>query len=423
MLLGAQPNGLPVTDPVQPEIFKDCGYRTHMVGKWHLGFYDQNMVPEKRGFESHYGYLIGAEGHYNHSQFIQGQSGVDFRDGGASTNSSWGQYSADLFAKRVEDLVEAHDAEESLYMYVGLQNVHYPLEAPQHYVDQFSWIKDLDRRIYAAMTKSMDDTVGRIINSFKNKGIWEDTIVYFTTDNGGSTLYGGNNWPLRGLKNTLWEGGIRGIGSIKIPGVSADKRDQLMHVVDMFPTLLDLTSCPNTRKVKFDGKSQAKMLVDNDESQSDSFLINIDPLKKNKGADNRTWDSNFDVRVQAGLRWKQWKLLTGAPQQDNYPTGHTYPQEWPQEQDGRKKQSNVELTPNLNVRLYDISSDPLEDFEISNQHTEIVEKMLDMLSSYNSTAVPCRYPKPDPAGLPDQNGGFWKPWINTDHKLRFHNNF
>ena len=85
-------------------------------------------------------------------------------------------------------------------MYAGLQNVHYPLEAPQKYLDYYSWIKDHDRRVFAAMTMALDHSVGRIINSFKAKGIWDNTIVYFTTDNGGSSWYGGNNFPLRGIK-------------------------------------------------------------------------------------------------------------------------------------------------------------------------------------------------------------------------------
>ena len=124
------------------------------------------------------------------------------------------------------------------------------------------------------------------------------------------------------------------------------------------------------------------------------------------------------ITIQTG-QWKQWKLLTGQPSSDGYPTGHIYPPEWPKTDRKNDYTINFDAIPDLNVRLYDIENDPLEDFEISNENKDIVEQMLNMLSAYNSTAVPCRWPKPDPAGLPDQNDGFWKPWINTNHKLQF----
>ena len=76
-------------------------------------------------------------------------------------------------------------------------------KAPQKFIDHYSWIKDKDRRHLAAMTMALDESIGRIVNAFKDKGVWDDTLVLFTTDNGGSTLYGGNNWPLRHGSNIL----------------------------------------------------------------------------------------------------------------------------------------------------------------------------------------------------------------------------
>ena len=250
VIIAPEPYGMPLDDILLPEVLKNCGYKTHIVGKWHLlsdfqkqlnydcfkmlihkkslkqnydkkfslfitdiwifeqtGFYRKEFLPENRGFDSHYGYLVGAEGHFNHTECIAGYCGVDFRIDGKSTNSTFGKYNADLFAARVEQLVDEHAFEDTpLFLYAGLQNVHYPLEAPAEYVKKYEWIEDANRRHFAAMTAAMDVTVGRIVDAFKAKGVWDETIVLFTTDNGGSTLYGGNNWPLRGLKNTLWSG-------------------------------------------------------------------------------------------------------------------------------------------------------------------------------------------------------------------------
>jgi arylsulfatase B len=102
-----------------------------------ITYFKPEMLPENRGFDSHYGYLIGAEGHYNHSQCIEGACGTDFRDNGKSTNDTFGQYNADLFAARAEKIVGNHDFSKPLYLYTALQNVHYPLEAPERFLKQY----------------------------------------------------------------------------------------------------------------------------------------------------------------------------------------------------------------------------------------------------------------------------------------------
>ena len=162
------------------------------------------MLPESRGFHTHYGYLNGAEDHYTrwvcNQHWDDPVCGVDFRDNRKNVNITYGTYSSDLYTARIENIVREHDKEKPLFMYAGLQNVHYPMEAPESYVHIYSWIKDSNRRVYAAMTKALDDSIGKIVSAFKQKGIWNETIVYFTTDNGGSSLYGGNNFPYRGIK-------------------------------------------------------------------------------------------------------------------------------------------------------------------------------------------------------------------------------
>ena len=206
--MAGQRVGFPLSDILLPEALDQCGYRNHLVGKWHLGYYRNEMLPENRGFHSHYGYLNGAEDHYTRTTCNQHWNdpicGVDFRDNGENRNITFGQYSSELYTKKIEELVANHDLSEDkpLFIYAGLQNVHYPMEAPDEYINEYKWINDPDRRIYAAMTKALDESVGRIISSFKLKSekFWENTIVYFTTDNGGSTLFGGNNFPYRGIK-------------------------------------------------------------------------------------------------------------------------------------------------------------------------------------------------------------------------------
>ena len=106
------------------------------------------------------------------------------------------------------------------------------------------------------------------------------------------------------------------------------------------------------------------MLKNDVESAIDHFLINIDPMYRNINlTDSRKWNSTFDVRVQAGLRWKKWKLLTGIPEPPNYPTGHTYPPEWPENTENKLMQKK-----GMNVRLFNLETDPFEKLEVSNNH-------------------------------------------------------
>lgn len=428
VILEGQRIGFPLSDILLPEALRDCGYRNHLVGKWHLGFYREEMLPENRGFETHFGYLGGAEGHYSRSQCTGHWGheynppnglvcGMDFRDSGSNRNIT-NQYSSDLYTDRIEEIVSNHNTNEPLFLYAGLQNVHFPLEAPTEYLEYYSWIQDHDRRIFAAMTMALDHSIGRIVNSFKQRGIWDNTIVYFTTDNGGSSLYGGNNFPLRGIKATLWEGGIKGIGSIKIPGISPDTRNQMVHVSDIMPTMLNLTNCQVDKKDerKFDGNDQSEMLKFGGQSPTDQFLINIDPFNTRPSkSDKRKWNSDFDVTVQAGLRWGEWKILTGDP---GGPSGWIFPPELQSKKLSFAPKMSQYEDPKFiksqwkrRVALFNIAQDPLETADLSDKRPDIVEIMLDKLSAYNKTAVPPQPQVWDWAANPDFHNGFWQPWI------------
>ena len=214
---------------------KAANYSTHAVGKWHLGFCKKSYLPTSRGFDHHYGFWVGAEDYFDHTR----SSGYDFRDDMEVDQSAKGEYSSILFGKRSEKIIANHNQSKHLFLYLPFQSVHNPLQAPQEYVDMYESIQNKDRRVFLGMVTAMDDAVGVVVRSLKQAGMFDNTIIIFFSDNGGALKFGASNWPLRGQKSTLFEGGTRTPAFIYGPGISPRIEERMFHVADWYPTLLD----------------------------------------------------------------------------------------------------------------------------------------------------------------------------------------
>ncbi|CAG2205765.1 ARSB [Mytilus edulis] len=309
-----QPNGLPLQDPTLADKLREAGYSTHAVGKWHLGFFKEEYLPTHRGFDTFFGILNGKADHYQYNDTAMGINGLDLRDGIQRVNNEYrGQYSTNLYTKKAVEIVEKHDSEKPLFMYLSYQAVHLPLQVPDKYLKQYGHIKDMDRKIYAGMTSAMDEGIGDVVKSFQSKGLWQDTLVVFTTDNGGQVLYGGDNWPLRGWKGSLWEGGVKAVGFVH--GQMIQKKGaiskELIHISDWFPTLIKLANGSLKRTNPLDGVDQWRTISYGEQSQRNTILHNIDPLFSHAG--ERKSDNQFDTRERAALRHNEWKIITGDP--------------------------------------------------------------------------------------------------------------
>jgi hypothetical protein len=135
---------------------------------------------------------------------------------------------------------------QNTFAFVAHEAVHGPLEAPMHFIDgpcRALVPADYPSRLaYCGMVRAMDESVGNITKTYKELGLWDDTLVILSADNGGNVGDGGNNFPLRGNKATTWEGGVRGLGFVSGAGLSATVRGtvshQIFHVTDWFPTLV-----------------------------------------------------------------------------------------------------------------------------------------------------------------------------------------
>jgi arylsulfatase B len=201
--------GLPLNETTMAQLFQRAGYATHMSGKWHLGFYKWAMTPTFRGFDSFVGFYSGGEDYFQHTS----SGAYDFRRddspncGANCSRIAWqdqGAYSTTIFAEEAVRVVTAHEpSKQPLFLYLAFQGVHAPAQVPQSYADAYaSTITDHKRRTFAGMLSAVDEGIGNVTAALQAKGMLDDTLIVFTTDNGGPTTtgdgVGARNWPLRG---------------------------------------------------------------------------------------------------------------------------------------------------------------------------------------------------------------------------------
>jgi len=197
--------GIPRAVPILSERLKEVDYATAWVGKWHVGF-KPGLRPHERGFDYTYGFHSGARTFYpngprqNHQMFRNGQPFDDETE-----------YLTDAFARdSVAFIKNNRDSGKPFFIFFSFNAVHLPLEATRRYESRFSKIKDKKRKTYAGMLSALDDAVGRVMNTVRDHGQEDNTLVFFYSDNGGPTHQTtSRNDPLRGFKGQMFEGGIR----------------------------------------------------------------------------------------------------------------------------------------------------------------------------------------------------------------------
>lgn len=252
--------GLPTDERTLASRLKERGYATGLYGKWHLGT-GPEYSPNAHGFDEFFGFLAGCVDYYSHI-FYWGQAmGVNpVHDLWHDNREVWenGRYLTELITERAVDFIGRH-AHEPFFLYVPYNAPHYPMHAPQEYLDRFPDLPP-DRRAMAAMIAAMDDGVGAIVDMLRRVGKLDDTVIFFSSDNGPSTesrnwldgtedlYYGGSAGIFRGHKASLFEGGIREPAILsypaRIPGQQV--RDEIGAAMDVAPTLLALAGAPPT---------------------------------------------------------------------------------------------------------------------------------------------------------------------------------
>ncbi|MVM29334.1 sulfatase-like hydrolase/transferase [Spirosoma sp. HMF4905] len=214
--------GLPFEEITLAEQLKKQGYATAMFGKWHIGN-RKNNTPTDRGFDQYYG-TLGGHTMYKDSSDADVENSPQRWWPGSATSFHRDDYSAifdgkkevtekeyttDVFSRKASEFIDQHKT-SPFFLYVPFNAVHFPFQATKNYTDRFKGEKDKNKRIYYGMIAALDDAVGSIVQKLKATGLDKNTLIVFTSDNGGAGfLKAPYNGPLSGVKGLLFEGGIR----------------------------------------------------------------------------------------------------------------------------------------------------------------------------------------------------------------------
>ena len=213
---GNRESGLPLSETTLADTLGKVGYKTGLIGKWHLGCHP-DLHPLKRGFHEFFGHLGGGHRYFPEELTLQHTEQAKSGDEADSyklwimrdqTPVKTTQYLTDEFSDEAACFIERHKA-SPFFLYLAYNAPHSPLQASEKYLARFPGITNEKRRTYAAMVSAVDDGVGKILAKLREHGIDKNTLVVFLSDNGGPPENGSSNGLLRGGKSSPWEGGIR----------------------------------------------------------------------------------------------------------------------------------------------------------------------------------------------------------------------
>ncbi|XP_058835002.1 arylsulfatase B [Topomyia yanbarensis] len=440
VLYGMEPRGLPLEEKLLPEYLKELGYQNHIVGKWHLGHYTLKYTPLQRGFDSHVGFWTGHHHMFDHSSVETETWGLDMRRGYDVAYDLHGNYTTHVIRNEAVARIQSHTLSDPLFLYVAHAAVHSAnpydlLPAPDSTVDRMKHIQNYQRRKFAAMLTELDDSVGAIVQALSIRGMLDNTIIVFSSDNGGPAegfnSNAASNWPLRGVKNTLWEGGVRAAGFIWSPFLKNNCRvsQQIVHITDWLPTLLDavgydmLNLPPN-----LDGISCWQQLQDGNLTDRREILHNIDDIWGSAALTVNNWKVLKGTNYNG--QWDNWYGPAGDREAKSYnltsikscPTGKALNKMKILPTDDVILQLRSEASvqcigmrkTNCNPLkapcLFDIVRDPCELDNMAEKYPTILESMLKKLDAHNATAVP-------PGNMPLDTRGDPRFWSYTWHNF------
>lgn len=334
---------LTADDRTVADVLGAAGYRTGIVGKWHLDGFEPTAGPMDRGFEEFHGWLVSEPSTYGSTYFPTRR----FRDRQLvavppNLGGRRGAYHADLCRDEAVAFLEGN-RDRPFFLFLSFNLPHSPLDVPDlvPYADK-NWPAEM--KTYAAMVHRLDQSVGSVLQTVQRLGLDDRTIVFFCSDNGPRSEptdeltrvaeFFDSNGPLGGYKRDMTDGGIRVPMIVRWPGVvPLDTRtDVSAHFADVLPTLAELSGAKIPDKL--DGTSLAPTLRGETQELADRFLY---------------WE-DFERSFRQAVRWRHWKAIR----------------------------------PRLGaaLELFDLSTDPGEEHDVAAEHPQVVDR----IEAYLATA-------------------------------------
>lgn len=349
--------GIPGSEITLGEILSGTGYRTASIGKWHLGYADP-FVPNARGFEYQYGFYEAFSLYapvddpdivnYRHDYFANKHIWNQERKGPCAVRRNnevieEEEYLTFRIAEEVNDRIDEWE-DEPFFIHASFSAPHTPFQVPKEYYNRFSHVKDKNKRVYYGMIAALDDAVGSILSVIEKRGLEENTIIFFASDNGGATYTGAtDNFPLKGGKFTNFEGGINIPFMVRWPGTLKPGTlfDEPVILLDVFTTSIAAAGLPLTEERILDGVDLLPFITGEAAGSPHDALF---------------WRSGFNKAVRKG----DWKLIL----------------------DTRENESI----------LYNVRDDKLEKRDVSAQNPEKKEELLMELESWEKELMDPLWP-------------------------------
>ena len=316
-----------------PSILKGAGYHTGCVGKWHLGLTKPDR-PTDRGFQFFQGFLGDMmDDYYNHRRH-----GINYMTWGTETVDPQG-HATDLFTEWACDYITdqaKHD--QPFFLYLAYNAPHTPIQPPKDWLDKVKArepnISDKRAKL-VALIEHMDDGIGKVVARLDETNQSENTLVIFTSDNGGQINVGANNGPLRDGKQSMYEGGLKIPCGVRWParmsgGTETNFRAMTM---DIFPTVCDAAGVKLSPDLQLDSKSFLPTCMGEQQ----------DELRKLWFFRRREGGNRYGGKTIEAVRRGDWKLLQNSPFEP--------------------------------LELYNLASDPLEENDLANSEKKIFNEL------------------------------------------------
>ena len=349
--------GLDTGEVTLADVMGKAGYAHRGVfGKWHLGHHDPKWHPLARGFTHFHGHYNGAIDYFTHEREGERDWHVNYEP------SDEQGYSTDLIADGAANFIKEHSKDGPYFCYVPFNAPHSPFQVPAKYLQQYAHLGNAKtanakggrkiagnrKQILAAMTACMDEGIGRILKAIEESGKAKNTIVWFSSDNGGIGAVKENNLPLRGNKLDVFEGGVRVPACVRWPaGLKGGRKVTVpLSHIDVLPTLMHISGVEEHADKPLDGKNVLPILT---------------------GKQKRLDRNLYSYHGQAGahveeiaIRSPEWKLIVLGP---DISKG-----EW--------------RTPKHKVHLIAIDKDPFEKTNLISKHPQVAKQLAEKLIAF-----------------------------------------